>query len=67
MHLYDSRSNLVAKLKFIEWVHSSNIQHRWLRLVEENLSTADLRQSKLKASFDTSFIQVNGFYADLVQ
>ena len=31
MHLYDSPSNLVAKLKLIEWVHSSDIQQRRLR------------------------------------
>ena len=30
MHLYDSPSNLVAKLKLTEWVHSSDIQQRRL-------------------------------------
>ena len=30
MHLYESPSKLVAKLKLIEWVHSSNIQQRRL-------------------------------------
>ena len=56
MYLYDSPSNLVAKLKLIEWVHSSNMQQRRLRSVEGKPFDGCLGHSKLKATFDVSFL-----------